>query len=194
LITLAEINKTLDAWGAKYGITPPRDAQQGSAAWFQLKLGVVSASNASKVVAKKDSETRLTYIAELVAQVCTGIIEEINSKYLDWGNQHEDAARSHYEFETGYELTQVPFIFKDESYRVGCSPDSLILELGKGNEIKCPYNTVHYIKFLAEQKLKSEYVWQNQFQMWVTGAESWDAVQYDPRMKAKLFNRQMEFK
>lgn len=182
--TLADISKTLEKFHARHGLAVS-GAQQGSEAWLKLKLGVISASNASRVVAKRDSETRLTYMAELVAQVCTGIMEELNSKYLDWGNQQEDAARSHYEFVTGYKLTQVPFVFKDEGFRIGCSPDSLIFSENKGNEIKCPFNTVHYIKFLTEEKLKSEYVWQNQFQMWVTDAEVWDAVQFDPRMKTK---------
>lgn len=182
--TLESINKSLEEFGNKFGL-PVLGAQQGSAAWFQMKLGVISASNASKVVAKKDSETRLTYMADLAAQVCTGIMEEINSKHMEWGNAHEDAARSNYEFTTGYETTQVPFVFKDESFRVGCSPDSLIMSELKGNEIKCPFNTANFIKFLTEDKLKSEYVWQNQFQMWVTDAKTWDAVQYDPRMKTK---------
>lgn len=182
--SLGEINSTLESFSGKYGLDVLQ-AAQGSEAWFKLKLGVVSASNAAKAVAKRDSETRLTYMAELVAQVCTGLVEELNSKYLDWGNQHEDAARSSYEFSTGFNLTQVPFVFKDDSFRVGCSPDALIAEAGKGVEIKCPFNTVHFIKFLTEEKLKTEYVWQNQFQMWVTGAQTWDAVQYDPRMKAK---------
>ena len=112
-------------------------------------------------------------------------MEEISSKYLEWGNAHEDAARSNYEFTTGYEVTQVPFVFKDDTFRVGCSPDSLIMSAQKGCEIKCPFNTVHFVKFLTEDKLKPEYVWQNQFQMWITDAMVWDAVQYDPRMKTK---------
>lgn len=182
--TQDEIGSLLNRFGEKYSLHVI-DAAQGSEAWFRLKLGVISASNASKVVAKRDSETRATYMAELVAQVATGIMEELNSKYVAWGHEHEDAARSHYEFTTGHSLTQVPFIFKDDSFRVGCSPDALIFDAKSGVEIKCPYNTVHFIKFLTEDKLKSEYAWQNQFQMWVTDSEKWDAVQYDPRMKSK---------
>src|SRR3990167_5106863 len=105
--TLADINKTLKAFEDCFNL-PVKDAMQGSDAWFKLKLGVLSASNASKIVAKKDSETRHTYMAELCAQVCTGIMEEINSKYLDWGNQNEDAARSSYEFFSGQTITEVP--------------------------------------------------------------------------------------
>lgn len=179
--TLSEIQATLETFEKKFGISVA-DAQQGSDAWFKVKLGVISASNASKVVAKRDSDTRLTYMSELVAQVCTGLMEEMNNKYVEWGTTHEDAARSHYEFMTGLTMNQVPFVFKDDSFREGCSPDGLVSAL-KGAEIKCPFNTVHYIKFIAEEKIKPEYQWQCQYTLRVMGADAWDFCQYDPRMR-----------
>lgn len=179
--TLNQINEQLKKFETEFNL-PIVDAKQGSDAWFNLKLGVVSASNAHKVVAKKDSDTRATYMAELIAQVCTGDQEEINSKYLDWGNQYEAAARSCYEFSTGETITQVPFVFKDGLYREGCSPDGIVSDK-KGVEIKCPYNAVHYVKFLTEDKIKSEYAWQCQYQLRVMQADSFDFVQYHPNMQ-----------
>lgn len=160
-------------------------AQQGSPEWFKIKLGVISASNASRAVAKKDSETRATYMAELIAQVCTGQMEEINSKYLDWGHQHEDAARSAYEFIKGASVAEVPFVFKDDSFRAGCSPDGIIHDIDgdRGVEIKCPFNAANFIKFATDEKIKPEYVWQYQFTIWVMDAEKWDFVQYHPLMR-----------
>lgn len=181
--TLAQINQTLSAFETLYGLMVS-EAQQGSAAWFQTKLGVLSASNASKIVAKKDSETRNTYMMELIAQICTGEQEEINSKFTDWGHQHEAAARSSYEFETGHDITQVPFVFKDESFREGCSPDGFVDGI-KGVEIKCPFNAVHYIKFLTQDKIKPEYQYQCQFQMRTLDCNQFDMVQYHPSMKVK---------
>lgn len=179
--SLDEINRTLEVFGAKFGL-PVLGAQQGSAEWHNLKLGVISASNASRAVAKRDSDTRASYMAELAAQVCTGLSEELNSKYLDWGNQHEDAARSSYEFFTGHNVSEVPFAFKDESFRVGCSPDGIVTT-DKGLELKCPFNSVHFVRFLTEDKIKPEYQWQYQFTCWVMEAGEWDFGQYDPRMK-----------
>lgn len=179
--TIEDINKTLAAFEKKFGI-PARDSKQGSDIWFDVKLGVLSASNASRAVAKKGTETRATYMAELVAQVATGLMEEVNSKAMDWGKSHEDAARSHYEFETGNKMIQLPFVFIDDKFREGCSPDGIV-STTKGAEIKCPFNSVHFIKFVTEEKVKLEYQWQNQFTMRVLGAGEWDAVQYDPRMK-----------
>jgi putative phage-type endonuclease len=179
--TKEQINDTLQAFENTFGLSI-REANQGSDEWFKAKLGVISASNASKVVAKKDSETRNTYMMELIAQICTGDQEEINSKYLEWGNTYEAAARSSYEFSTGSEITEVPFVFKNETFREGCSPDGIV-DGKKGVEIKCPYNAVHYIKFLTEDKIKPEYVWQYQFALRVMGAAEMDFCQYHPNMK-----------
>lgn len=179
--SLTDVNLMLDVFNQRYGLDVS-NAAQGSAAWFTLKLGVLSASNAHKIVAKKDSETRATYMAELVSQVGTGIMEEINSKHLDWGNEHEDAARSRYEFITGNSVTELPFVFKDKTFRAGCSPDGFV-SATKGVEIKCLSNSANYVKFLTDDKMKSEWQWQAQFTLWVTDANEWDFVQYDPRMK-----------
>jgi exodeoxyribonuclease (lambda-induced) len=178
---LTDVQKNLEAFEKKFGL-PILGAQQGSAAWFSAKLGVISASNAAKAVAKKDSETRLTYMSELVAQVCTGLIEELNNRYVEWGNSHEDAARSHYEFSTGLTMVQLPFVFKDDNFREGCSPDGIVSD-SKGAEIKCPFNSVHFVKFFTEDSIKPEYQWQYQYTMRIMECDEWDFVQYDPRMK-----------
>lgn len=179
---LESISNTYSKFYNDFGIKIA-DAQQGSTMWQTLKLGVISASNISKALAKPGSETRNTYMAELVAQVATGVFEEINSKYLEWGTFHEDSARAYYEFFTGNAVDQIPFVFKDDSFRVGCSPDGLIGDK-KGVEIKCPYNATHFIKFLVDDKIKPEYVWQYQFTLWVMECDEWDFVQYHPHMKA----------
>ena len=179
--SLKDVSRLYDAFEKKYGIAIA-DAQQGSTMWQILKLGVISASNVNKAVAKAGSETRNTYLAELCAQICTGTFDELNSKYLEWGNFHEDAARSYYEFSTGNEVKQLPFVFKDDSFRMGCSPDGIVSE-SRGVEIKCPFNAVHFVKFLVEDKIKSEYVWQYQYSLWVMDATHWDFVQYHPSMK-----------
>jgi putative phage-type endonuclease len=158
--------------------------QQGSEMWLKVKLGVLSASNASKIVAKKDSETRLTYMSELVAQICTGESEELNSKYLDWGKDHEAAARSAYSFDSGFDIKELPFVFKDDSFRIGCSPDGTVNDKS-GVEIKCPYNAANYVKFLCEDKIKTEYAWQVQFSMFVLDCEEYHFCQFHPNMKRK---------
>lgn len=175
-----QITELLRQFEKRFGLKM-RGHQQQSEAWFQIKLGVISASNAFKVVAKNDSESRHTYMCDLVAEVCTGVWEEINTRHMEWGKQHEDAARSYYEFSTGHTVTQLPFVFKDPTFRTGCSPDGFVTN-DKGAEIKCPWDSSNYIKFLVADKIKPEWQWQQQFTMWVTEAETWDFCQYDPRM------------
>jgi hypothetical protein len=55
----------------------------------------------------------------------------------------------------------------------------------KGCEIKCPWDSTNYIKFVLGEEIKPEWEWQNQFAMWVMDAHEWDVTQYDPRMKTK---------
>ena len=183
MVTLKQINETLKRFEETHGL-PVIGCEQGSEAWKKLKLGVISASNAHKAVAKPDSETRHTYMCELVAQVCTGEQpEEFNFKATAWGKDNEPAALSGYQVTTNFEVTQVPFIFKDDTFRVGCSPDGITET--HGLELKCPYNTSNFIKFIADDSLKSEWAKQVQFCMWVTQAQLWDVSQFDPRMKVK---------
>ena len=149
----------MEKFSQKYNY-PVVGAQQGSEAWFNLKLGVISASNISKVVAKKTSQTRETYMCELVGQVMTSLMADISAAAMDWGNHHEDGARAAYEMGGNATIIELPFVFKDESFREGCSPDGLIKGTEGGVEIKCPYNTTNHIKFLLMDTIKSEYKWQ----------------------------------
>ena len=181
--TLAEINHLLSMFHEKHGINL-RGVAQGGIEWHSARLGLITGSNLHKLMGKPGNETRRTYMAELVAQVCTGVTEEINGKALDWGKEHEDAARSSYEFATGEIVEEVPFVFMDETFREGCSPDGL-LTVPKGLELKCPFNSVHYVKFVTEETIKPEWKYQVQHAMRVTGAEEWDFGQFDPRMKVK---------
>lgn len=164
---------------------------QGSEVWHQSKLGVISASNAWKVMSKgkgsAPSETRKTYMMDLVAQIASGQWEEINSKILEWGKLNEDGARSSYELITGNTIAEVSFAFKDESFRCGVSLDG-ITQNNVPVEYKCPWNSVHFLNFLLDDKLKKEYVWQCQFGMWVTGAKEYHVAQFDPRMKKTQFH------
>lgn len=186
--TINDIAANLEAFEKKFGMKCI-GAEQGSGVWLNMKLGVISASNAHAAVAKKDSMTRLTYMSELVAQVCTGVQEELNSKYLDWGAQHEMSARAAYELKTSYKVQPLCFVFKDETYRTGCSPDGYLTKgdkpANKGVEIKTPYNAVNYVKFLCEDKINPEYHYQTQFTLWAMNADEWDFCQFHPHMKRK---------
>lgn len=165
----------------------PEQAEQGSPRWDILKLGVISASNIGKALAKKGSATRQGYMAELVAQICTGERPEISAKQLEWGVTHEADARRAYELLTGNEVSVCGFKFH-ENLRSGCSPDGIIHSLRRGVEIKCPYSSKTFVEFVACDKIKDEYYEQCQFGMWITGFDTWDFVNYDPRMTQNMLH------
>ena len=156
--------------------------QQGSADWLMLKLGVLSASNADKIVAKRDSATRATYMASLISQVCSCVIpEEMNFKAMEHGKLYEPAARDALSVALGFvNIQEIAFMFSDESLRVGVSPDGLLDNTIV--EIKCPFNGENFIKFAAFETNKKDWAWQAQFQLFAGKADEHIFCQYDPRM------------
>lgn len=131
-------------------------------------------------------EMRWGYLAELVAQVVTGILpDDLPFKQMEWGNDHEDQARAFFELELGVDVDVPAFIYKDENMRCGISPDGLIKGKKIGLELKAPFTTKVYIDFVTREKIKQEYVDQCQYSMWVTGYEAWYFANYDPRVKNK---------
>lgn len=179
---MRDFNKELADMEPVLGFNPNL-INQGDPEWHMMRLGVVTASKADCLLAKKGTAKRDGYMAELVAQICTGLIpEEINSKALSWGKENEQAARDAYSASTFELVGDIPFIYKDNSMRFGCSPDGMCAT--HGLELKCPWSTRTYIEFVCAGKIKPEYVKQCQFSMWVTGLDRWDFANFDPRMKS----------
>lgn len=162
--------------------------KQNTLEWLESKMGVISASEACKAIAKKGTDTRHGYLCQKVAEIATGEMPELNARALEWGKENEAAARALYELETNTTVSEVGF-FYGLNKRVGCSPDGIIEDLKKGVEIKCPFSSKVFIEVLTG-KIKPEYLIQCQFSMWVTGFETWDFVNFDPRMKKKMLHIQ----
>jgi hypothetical protein len=161
---------------------------QGTPEWQKLKLGVPSVSNFSKVLAKKGSETRNSYLMELVGQIATKQFDELNAKALEWGKANEEAARAAFEFETGKRVDQVGVIYNLDR-RVLCSPDGLIGE-EEGMEIKCPLTAKVHADFLCNGKIKGEYLYQVQGSLWVSRRKAWHFCSYHPMFKSSLLGIQ----
>lgn len=169
--------------------------EQGSDDWHKMRLGVITGSkvhailsdprNKSDREAGKLSDSSMTYMYELVSEVGTGLIPDaINSKPLLWGRENESTAREIFEFETGLIVKEMPFIYKDESMRVGVSPDGMCSD-GRGIEIKSPYTSSQFARFFVEgvNAVKPEYMAQVQFSMWVSSIDEWYFCNYDCRYK-----------
>ena len=183
--TLNEVEQNLKALHGTVFDFNPYEVDQGSPEWLSMKLGVISASNAAKVIAGPKTATRNTYMCDLVSQIATREMPILKAAPLAWGTENELAARATYEFETNRVVTEVPFIYKDADMRCGVSPDGYG---DRGLELKCPFTSSVFFQFACAQKIKPEEMHQVQFQMWVSGAEIWDFAKFDPRSEVKQFH------
>lgn len=169
---------------------------QGSPEWFAIRLGKVTASRVADVVAKTKTgwgASRANYMAELIAERLTG---EVAPSYVNgamqWGIEHEAAARTAYEFRTDSEVVAVGFVQHPRIVDSGASPDGLVG--GDGLiELKCP-NTATHLDTLLALSIPEKYVTQMQWQMACTGRKWCDFVSFDPRMpeSMRLFVRRVE--
>ena len=162
--------------------------EQGSREWLELRLGKVTASRITDVLAKGKSGEALTredYRYELVVQRLTGDPgESFTNAAMEWGTTTEPQARIVYEAEMGLFVEQVPFVLHPTIENFGCSPDGLVQDIGLV-EIKCPSSKNH-IKYLNAGKPPAKYVPQMQCQMAVTGRQWCDFVSFDPRLPTDL--------
>ena len=161
--------------------------EQGTPEWHQLRLGKVTASRVSDVMAKiktGESASRKNYRAELVVQRLTGLpSESFTNAAMEWGTATEPMARIAYEIEKEVLVEQVGFIEHPTIAMFGCSPDGLAHD--GMIEIKCPNSATH-IEYLTDNKAPAKYINQMQCQMAVTGRKWCDFVSFDPRLPEDL--------
>ena len=153
------------------------DVPQKSEAWYLLRNGKITASNADRLLTPAK---RKTYAMELLAEQQSEYIPEgFTSSAMAWGIENEENAVAWYELETGNVVERVGFCLHDDYDMIGCSPDGFIGSEGL-IEIKCPNSKTH-IEYMLEG-IPKDYFSQVQFQMLVTGRFWCDFVSFDPRM------------
>lgn len=161
---------------------------QGSEAWFQQRLGKVTASRLVDVLAKiktGEAAARANYRAELVAERLTGkSAEGFTSPSMKWGTEAEPLARAAYEAETGFLVVETGMVPHPRIPMAGASPDGLVGADGL-LEIKCPETKAHIATILSGA-VPSQYVPQMQWQMACTDRQWVDFVSFDPRMPADM--------
>jgi hypothetical protein len=169
------------------------DLEQGTDEWRKHRRGVITASRAHEIIKTGRgksgySESRATYMLELIAQVCTGQVPEQSSfKQAEWGHENEPLAREAYGAVELVSVNQCGLIYRDTSLRCAISPDGIMED--RGLEIKNPYTTQVHLQTLMNGEIKPEYITQCQFSMWLTGLDRWDFCSYDHRMRGKASNR-----
>lgn len=162
--------------------------EQGTQAWLEDRLGKVTASRISDLMATTKtgpSASRVNYLSQLVAERLTGKVQEtFTNSAMAWGTETEPLARAMYEVKHGVMVDQVGFVPHPNIEMAGCSPDGLI-DLDGLIEIKCP-NTATHIETLLSKKAPSKYILQMQWQMACTGRKWCDFVSFDSRLPEDL--------
>jgi len=153
------------------------DVQQNTDAWFEARLGKLTASDASTIMtAGKGLET---LVFEKVAEILTGKAKDsFVNEAMEKGHELEMEARNSYEITTGKMVKTTGFHVLDEMLQVGCSPDGLV-DNDALIEIKCPTAPV-FARYLYDGKIDPKYVAQMQMQMWITDRKWCDYVVYNP--------------
>ncbi len=164
------------------------DIIQGTAEWKAIRLGKVTASRVSDLIAKTKTgwgASRANYMAELLAERLTGVpADSYTNAAMAWGTEQEPTARLAYEFRGMIEVEQIGFIHHPAIEMSGASPDGLVGTEGMV-EIKCP-NTATHIETLLVGRIPEKYVTQMLWQLACTGRNWCDFVSFDPRLPERM--------
>lgn len=158
------------------------DCEQGSPEWFKARMGIVTASEFSTVMAKGkgggDSKTRRTYMLKLIGETLTGEPQDSYSNAnMERGKVMEEEARDYYAFMADVEPKRAGFLKRG---RTGYSPDSLIGDNG-AHEIKTKLPHLH-LEVLLAGEVPPEHKAQCQGGLWVSEREWIDFQSYWPKL------------
>ena len=171
--------------------------EQRSSAWFEARLGRVTASRVADVIAKTKSgysASRDNYMAQLICERLTGQQgESFTNAAMTWGTETEPLARSAFEAYADVMVEEVGFVPHPSIEMSGASPDGLVGLFGM-LEIKCP-NTATHIDTLLSQTVPGKYITQMQWQMRCCERQWCEFVSFDPRLPQdlQLFVKRVEF-
>ncbi len=163
---------------------------QDSDEWVKARLGKVTASRISLMMAKTPSgkgwgASRANLMAALISERLTGAPSDgYMSDAMARGKEVEAEARTAYEFLHDVEVEQVGFVPHHNIAMAGASPDGLVGDDGLV-EIKCP-NTNTHIDTLLGEVVPMKYVQQIQWQLACTGRKWCDFVSYDNRLPPSM--------
>lgn len=170
--------------------------EQRTEEWFQSRLGKVTASRISDVIAKTKtgaSTSRQNYLVQLVSERLTNKKGDsfVNQYMLD-GIEREPIAKALYEKLHNVTVTEVGFFDHPTIPNSGASPDGAVHAEIKGKfagliEIKCPLETTH-TNTLMSKTVPNKYIPQIQWQMAsVSPNVKWvDFVSYNPNFPKDL--------
>lgn len=169
------------------------EIEQHTAEWLALRVGRVTSSRISDLLAGGKGLTRAAYRNQIVAERLTGLPCEdgYENEHMRRGEQQEPFSRAAYEVKMGVMVDLVPFVAHPR-LMAGASPDGLVGTDG-GIEMKNPMPHVH-IGYLEDNRVPPKYIPQMQWAMACTERSWWDFVSYraDLPPAARLFVCRLE--
>jgi len=160
--------------------------EQQSEAWFEARCGKVTGTRFKSLMMGESTQGYKDLITNIACEIITGKMEETYSNALmEQGLETEPEARKEYESIFGVEVATVGFVMRDEDDKyhewIGISPDGILPDNGM-IEIKCPLARTH-LEYIEANKLPSEYRYQVQGQLFVSGFDYCDFMSYVNGMK-----------
>lgn len=171
------------------GVVIHREVEQGSIQWFELRRGILTASEMKLIITPTlkvaDNDNVRTHLYELLAQRITGYVEpHFQSCDMERGNFDEEHARAKYAEVYG-EIEEVGFITNDKlGFRIGYSPDGLVGDDGlieaKSRLQKLQMKT--FIESVVNQEVPADFMIQCQTGLFVAERKWLDFLSYSGGM------------
>ena len=162
------------------------NCQQKSEAWHEARAGRITGTRFKALVAGESTATYKDLVTNIACEIITGKQEETYvSADMEKGIELEPVARALYSQLFSVKVAEIGFIIPDEDTKfhewVGISPDGILPDNGI-LEIKCPKFKTH-LDYIEGNKLPTEYRYQVQGQLFVTGLDYCDFMSYAENMK-----------
>jgi hypothetical protein len=157
------------------------DIEQNSDEWYDLRLGMFSASPASVLFMEKKTKGYQNLITKIAFERVTGKTQkQFSNDWMEYGHITEPEASENYQIETFNELENGGLWIANEW--MCASPDAKIIGQNAGCEFKCPSVSTYreYIEQYNKKtkvELPKDYFYQVHFQMLCTG---WEYIDYMP--------------
>lgn len=118
------------------------NVEQGSAAWYALRLGIPTSSNFHRIITPtgKPSEQARKYMYRLIAERLLRDTADDEIGFVKWvahGKESEPNAVASFQFLHNVQLEPGGFWTTDDG-RLGASPDRVVAKGYESVEIKCP--------------------------------------------------------
>jgi exodeoxyribonuclease (lambda-induced) len=173
------------------------NVEQKSPEWFALRLEYPLTASEAQAIGNNGKGLETLCLEKMAERYSSAEKEMYTNKDLERGVELEGEAKSLYELETGLEVETVGFITNEKVSKVaGASPDGLVGTDGC-LEIKAFADCKHF-KMIADLNTKgdfdieSQYMWQMQMQMLITGRKWTDFVAFNPNYKKSLLIKRVK--